>query len=373
MRFIVAPDSFKGSMTSKEAGSIIREAILQEMPDAAVRVFPVADGGEGTVDALLYSGGGEKVEQTATGPLGREVQAYYGIMGDRQTAVIEMAAIAGLALAPENERNPLNTTTAGVGQCILHALERGLRKFIIGLGGSATNDGGLGMLQALGARFTDASGQPVPPVASSLAQVRSVDLAGLHPLLKQAELRIACDVDNPLCGPHGASAMFGPQKGATPAQVEELDRGLANYAQAVEERLKQPGLCDTPGAGAAGGLGFGLLALGARMESGARLIAEAAQIEALLAEADWLFVGEGRTDEQTLHGKGPFYLASLAKRHGVKTVLLSGSLTDRPDDLYSVFDSMHSIANGPMTLEQAIAAAPNLLYHAARNIVRLWK
>ncbi|MFD0868685.1 MULTISPECIES: glycerate kinase [Paenibacillus] len=373
MRFIVAPDSFKGSMSSLEAGDTIRRAILREMPDAAVHVIPIADGGEGTVEALLHSTGGERIELQLRGPYGEPVSAFYGRIGDGQTAVIEVAAVVGLPFVPADRRNPLQSTSYGVGECILHALEGGVRRFIIGLGGSATNDGGIGMLRALGVKCLDAADQPIPPIAANLNQVSTVDFSGLHPLLAEAEFRIACDVDNPLCGPDGASAVFGPQKGAAPAQVEELDRGMRVYAQAVEESLGRPGLQNAAGAGAAGGLGFALLALGGKMQSGAQLIAETAQIEALLADADWLFVGEGRTDEQTLHGKAPFYLASLAKRYGVKTVLLSGSLGDHLDELYSAFDSMHSIVNRPMTLEQAMTHAEELLFNAARNIVRLWK
>ncbi|GAB7386997.1 glycerate kinase [Bacillaceae bacterium] len=372
MRFVIAPDSFKGSLSAKEVAQTVEKAIKKEIPEAEVEAVPIADGGEGTVDAFLYSTGGERIELEATGPMGAKLRTYYGVLGDGMTAVIELAAVAGLTLVPAAERNPLQTTTYGVGECILHALDRGFRKIIVGIGGSATNDGGIGMLQALGATFRDAEGKEVPPFGSSLARVASVDFQTLDPRIREADIRVACDVDNPLCGPKGASHIFGPQKGATPSQVEELDRALSHYADGVEKHLGKA-LRNMPGAGAAGGIGFAFLALDATLQPGASLVAEAAGLEKRLSRADWLITGEGKTDGQTLHGKAPFYVAQLAKKHNVPAILISGSLDEDLEPLYEHFCSMHAIASGPMSVEACIARAETLLYHKTRNIVRLLK
>ncbi|AJY76919.1 glycerate kinase [Paenibacillus beijingensis] len=370
MNIIVAPDSFKGSLSSIEAGRIIEKAFALEWKEARVAVIPVADGGEGTVDALLYATGGERVELNAKGPECREIPSFYGILGDRNTAVIEVAAAVGLQLVPETDRNPLQFTSYGVGELMLHALDKGYREFIIGLGGSATNDGGLGMLQALGAGFSDGEGNAVLPTAASLSDIRSVDFTGLDPRIRHSRLHVACDVDNPLCGESGASAVFGPQKGASPRQVEQLDSGLSVFAACVEKHLGQS-FQHNLGAGAAGGLGFALLTIGARMESGASLIARAAGIEEKLLAADWLITGEGYTDEQSLRGKLPYYLSRLAKSNGVPTILLSGAINIELEVLFDHFDSMHAIASGPLSLEMSISNAERLLYHKARNIARL--
>ncbi|HEY0827893.1 MAG TPA: glycerate kinase [Bacilli bacterium] len=370
MQFLVAPDSFKGSLSALEAGVTIQEAVLAEMPNAAVHVIPMADGGEGTVDAFLYATAGERVTLNATGPQGERMETFYGVLGDGKTVVLEMAAIAGLMLVPNEKRNVFNLTTFGVGECILHALNAGYRKFIIGIGGSATNDGGLGMLQALGVSFKDSSNHEVSPFARSLREVASVDFGNLDHRLSDCEIRVACDVDNPLYGSTGASQVFGPQKGATPAQVEQLDRALEGYAAVVERHLGQS-YNDHPGAGASGGLGFALLAIGAQLVSGAEIIAEAAGLEQKLVKADWLITGEGRTDSQSLRGKVPFFLAELAKKHNVSTIVLSGSLELDLEPMYPYFGSLHSIMNGPMTLDQAIEQAKPLLYHKTRNVIRL--
>ena len=319
MKIVVAPDSFKGSLSAKEVGITIQEAFEREIPGVKVAVVPMADGGEGTLEALVFATNGEKIAASATGPLGEPVQTCYGILGDGKTAVIEMAQVAGLPMVPEAKRNPLLTTTFGVGELIVAALEKGIRSFIIGLGGSATNDGGLGMLQALGASFLDEKGNQVKPVGASLQQISKVDFTNLRPELKACSFRIASDVQNPLCGENGASHVFGPQKGATPAQVQQLDEGLNHYARLVENQLNVK-LQDTPGAGAAGGLGFGFLALGAEIISGAQVVAEATGLENHIAAADWVITGEGQSDFQTLYGKAPFFVATLAKRHGVGTI-----------------------------------------------------
>lgn len=372
MRFVVAPDSFKGSLSAQQAGEVIERALLSEIPGVTVEVIPVADGGEGTVESFLLATGGERVHLEVTGPTGEKIPSFYGILGDRETVVIETAAVAGLTLVPEDRRNPLRLTSYGMGEIIIHALDQGFRKLIIGIGGSATNDGGLGMLQALGVTFHDEEGFSVSPYAVSLADIRAVDYSTIDPRIHNAEIRVASDVDNPLCGPEGASHIFGPQKGATPEQVEALDRSLATYADRVESHLEKS-IQQTPGAGAAGGLGFALLTIGAELKSGAALVAEVADLERRFQKADWLITGEGKTDSQTLHGKVPFYLAQLAKKHRVPTLLISGSLEGDLEPLYDVFDSIHAISNGPMTLEDAMKQAERLLYHKARNIARLVK
>jgi glycerate kinase len=372
MRFLVAPDSFKGSLTSAEAGMIIRSAILEEMPDATVRVVPMADGGEGTVDALVTATDGTRIEHEATGPLGEKITTCYGVLGDGKTAVIEVAATAGLILVPPKDRNPLKTTSRGVGESILHALDHGVLTFIIGLGGSATNDGGMGLLQALDVRFLDEKKRDVAPFGSSLAEVRSVDYSEVTARLAGVVIRGACDVDNPLCGPQGATFTYAPQKGASPADVQQLDEAMAQYARIVESHLGHS-FQNIKGAGAAGGIGFALLTLGAQLTSGARLVCEAAGLDRTLKETDWLITGEGKTDAQTLHGKMPFYLSSLARKYNVPVILISGSI---PDDLSAFrphFQSMHSISAGPITIEEAMARAKPLLYNKTREIIRLLK
>lgn len=372
MRFVVAPDSFKGSLSAQQAGEVIERALISEMPEATVEVIPVADGGEGTVESFLLATGGEQVQLEVTGPTGEKIPSFYGILGDRETVVIETAAVAGLTLVPDEKRDPLRLTTYGIGESIIHALDRGFRKLIIGIGGSATNDGGLGMLQALGVTLQDADGSAVAPYAASLADIHAVDYSTIDPRVYEAEIRVANDVDNPLCGPKGASYIFGPQKGATPEQVEVLDRSLATFANRVESHLEKT-FQETPGAGAAGGLGFAFLTIGAELKSGAALVAHVAELEQRFKKADWLITGEGKTDSQTMHGKLPFYLARLAKKHRVSTLLISGSLEGDLEPLYDVFDSIHAISNGPMALEDAMKQAEHLLYHKARNLARLFK
>jgi glycerate 2-kinase len=372
MRFLVAPDSFKGSLTSAEAGTIIRSAILAEMPNATVRVVPMADGGEGTVEALVTATDGTRIEHEATGPLGDKITTSYGALGDGKTAVIEVAATAGLTLVPPKDRNPLNTTTRGVGESILHALDRGLLRFIIGLGGSATNDGGMGLLQALDERFLDENKRDVPPFGANLSAVRSVDYGNVTARIAGVVIRGACDVDNPLCGPQGASFTYAPQKGASPDEVRQLDKAMAQYAGIVESHLGQS-FQNVKGAGAAGGIGFALLTLGAQLVSGARLVCDAADVDNTLKETDWIITGEGKTDAQTLHGKMPFYLSSLAKKHNVPVILISGSI---PNDLSAFrphFQSMHSISAGTATVEEAMANAKPLLYNKTREIIRLMR
>lgn len=370
MKIVVAPDSFKGSLSASEAGIIIKEAFTLEIPGIEVDTIPMADGGEGTLDTLLFATGGRRVETTATGPLEAPVRTCYGILGDEETAVIEIARVAGLPMVPEDQRNPWQTTSFGVGELIIQAIDAGLRKFMIGLGGSITNDGGLGMLQALGAIFLDAHGKPLGPTGASLLKITAVDFSGLHPKLKECRFKIASDVENPLCGANGASLVFGPQKGATAEQVLLLDKGLANYARLVE-RVVALEFQHTPGAGAAGGLGFGFLAIGAEILPGARLVAEATQLEAKIKEADWVITGEGQSDFQTLLGKAPLFVAKLAKKNRVDTILISGGLGAGHEQLLDYFVSCHAITNAPVSLAEALANAKPNLFSCARNLARL--
>lgn len=375
IRVIVAPDSFKGSLSSVEAAEAIRSGVFRAAPDAHVTIVPMADGGEGTVDAVLAAAGGERVTVTVAGPLGEPVEAAYGLLSDGRTAVIEMAAASGLPLLSAEARDPMAATTYGTGQLLRDALERGAKRIMIGLGGSATNDGGMGMAQALGVRFLDPNGREMSGYGCGrlLADIGSIDTAGIDPRLASAEVTILSDVTNPLCGPDGASAVYGPQKGATPELVERLDAGLAHYAARIAAhngRLVR----DVPGAGAAGGLGAGLLAFcKAELKPGIRVIMELAGFEHAAAGARLVLTGEGRTDGQTAFGKVPAGIAEAASRSGIPVVCLSGGLGEGSDALYEHgIAALFSIANRPMTLEEAMRDAGTLLAEAAENIVRLY-
>ncbi|RAL25795.1 glycerate kinase [Thermoflavimicrobium daqui] len=372
MKIVIAPDSYKGSLSSKEVGLIIQKAFQEEMPTADIEVVPMADGGEGTLETILFAVGGEKVDLEVTGPLGNRIMTSYGVLSDQETVVIEIAQVVGLPQIPQNQRNPMLTTTYGVGEQMIHALKRGYRKFIIGLGGSATNDGGLGMLQALGITFLDRDGSAVKPIGASLEKIKEVDFGTIHPEVLKCEIKVASDVKNPLCGKTGASYVFGPQKGATKEQVEKLDQGLAHYASLVENALDQS-IQYVAGAGAAGGLGFGLLTIGAKILSGSQVLAEATGLEEKIKKADWVITGEGQSDFQTLYGKVPSFVAKLAKKYDSKTILISGSLGNGFEQLYEEFISCHSIAIGPLSIKESIASASKYLYICACNIARLLK
>jgi glycerate 2-kinase len=370
VRILVAPDSFKGSLTAVQAGEIIKAAFCEEIPNVVVEVTPMADGGEGTLDAILAATKGTVIDTEVTGPMGEKVTSRYGIIDSTQTAVIETANIAGLTMVPSGKKDPMQTTSYGIGETILEAIQKGARDFIIGLGGSATNDGGLGMLMALGGKFYAANGKPVAPVAASLLQIKGVDLSGLNPALHNCTIKIASDVQNPLCGESGASYIFGPQKGATQEEIVLLDKGLKNFADLMESVSKQ-NLQQTPGAGAAGGLGFGFLTIGGKINSGAKIIAEKIGLEAKIKKSDWVITGEGKSDNQTVFGKAPYFIASLAKKHGIKAVLISGSLDSGYEKLLNYFVSCHSIITHPITLEEAMSNSKKYLYGCARNVARL--
>jgi glycerate 2-kinase len=372
MKIVIAPDSYKGSLTAIQVGTTIQKAFLSEIPNASIEVIPMADGGEGTLDTFIYAMGGKRFCVEATGPLGEKTQTEYGLLPDGKTVVIEIAKIAGLTMVPPEKRNPYKTTSYGIGEVIIHAMEKGYRQFIIGLGGSATNDGGLGMLQALGVTFMDCNGQIVKPFGESIRDVVAVNFSSLHPLVKECKFQIASDVDNPLCGERGASHVFGPQKGATPNQVIELDQALDHYSNLIEKNIGKS-YKNVHGAGAAGGLGYAFLLLGGNIVSGSHIVAEVTQLREKMKQAQWVITGEGQSDFQTLYGKVPSYVANIARQYGAKAILISGSLGKGYEQLYEQFVSCHSITIGPMSLEQCMERAEELLFAQAKNVARLIK
>lgn len=331
MKVVVAIDSLKGSLSSLEAGQAIKEGVQVVYPEADVVVRPLADGGEGTVEALAIGMGGELVHVSVTGPLGDAVTAEYGILkadGTRpKTAIIEMSAAAGITLVPDEKRNPMHTTTFGVGELIKDAIDNGCRHFIVGIGGSATNDGGIGMLQALGYDFLDKDGNPVGYGGAGLQSIARIQAENVLPELKDCTFRVACDVTNPLCGPMGSSAIYGPQKGATPEMVKELDEALLHYAELSKETFDHADRL-YPGTGAAGGMGFAFLTYtNAVLESGIKIVLEETGLEDVMKDADFVITGEGRLDSQTALGKAPIGVAHLAKKHGKNVLAFAGCLT----------------------------------------------
>ena len=327
MKVVVAIDSLKGSLSSIEAGMAIRDGILAAKPDAEVIVKPLADGGEGTTDALIEGMNGKRIDLTVTGPMHTPVDAYYGYLADSHTAVMEMASAAGITLVPAEEKNPLLATSYGVGEMMNDALQKGCRNFIIGIGGSATNDGGIGMLKALGVRFLDENGEDAGEGGQALARVEQIDVSGLNPLLKECQIQVACDVNNPLCGENGSTYVYGPQKGVTEDRKKQLDEDMAHFARITSKTLGNDYL-DTPGAGAAGGLGFAFLSyIGAALTPGIELILNAVGLEQELSDADVVVTGEGRLDFQTAMGKAPVGVARLAKKYHAKVIAFAGSVT----------------------------------------------
>jgi len=355
MRILIAMDSFKGSLTSLQAGAAVKAGILKADKEAQVLVRPLADGGEGTAEALAFGLGGSIIEAEVTGPLGTPVTARYCILPDRTTAAIEMAAAAGITLVPPEGRNPLVTTTYGVGELILDAIKRGCRRFILGIGGSATNDGGTGMLRALGFDFLDGAGNPIPAGAQGLAALSSISTRRVIPELKACTFRVACDVTNPLCGPKGCSAVFGPQKGATPEMVEAMDGWLTRYAKLAAE-VSPKADPSHPGAGAAGGLGFALLTFtNAALESGIDIILEETRLAEAVQSADLVVTGEGRLDGQTVMGKAPIGVARLAKKYGKPVVAFAGCVTEDAAVCNDHgIDAFFPIVPGPVTLAEAM-------------------
>ena len=372
MRIVVAPDSYKGSVSAPDVAEAMERGILRIFAGADVRKVPIADGGEGTVAALVAATGGELRHSQVLDPLGRRIDAQWGILGDGATAVIEMAAASGLPLVPERLRDPERATSFGTGELIRAALDAGLRRLILGIGGSATNDGGAGMARALGARFVDAAGRELAEGGAALAGLAAVHLDGLDPRLHEAEITVACDVDNPLCGPRGASVVFGPQKGATSDMVAALDAALWHYAliaQAATGRV----VAEVPGAGAAGGLGAGLLLFtSAVLRPGVEIVFEAVGFQELVEGAAFVLTGEGRTDFQTAFGKAPVGVAKAAKRHRVPVFCLSGSLGEGADETLSQgVDAVMSICDRPIGLEECMLRGQELIEAASTRLCRI--
>ena len=324
MKVVVAMDSMKGSLSSLEAGNAVSEGIHRVFRDAEVTVCPLADGGEGTVEALTLGMNGTIEKVNVTGPLGSMIEASYGRIAESNTAIIEMSAAAGITLVNESDRNPLHTTTYGVGELIRDAIKKGCRKFIVGIGGSATNDGGIGMLEALGYGFLDADGKQVPYGANGLALIETITDEHVMPELKECKFRIACDVTNPLCGANGCSAVFGPQKGATQTMIPKMDTWLMNYAKKTKEKYSGANP-NQAGTGAAGGLGFAFLSYtNAVLESGVKIILEETKLESFIKNADFVITGEGRLDGQTVMGKAPIGVAEIAKKNKKKGLAFGG-------------------------------------------------
>jgi len=371
MKIVIAPDSFKGSLSAKEVADAIEKGINKLNKNITVQKIPMADGGEGTVQALVDGTGGKIISTRVFDPLMREINSFYGILGDNKTAVIEMSAASGLPLISMEERNPLLTTTFGTGQLFLHALEQGCRNFIIGIGGSATNDGGFGMMKALGVKLLDINGEDIGLGGGALERLSFIDISNLDPRIKECIITVACDVDNPLCGIRGASNVFGPQKGATPEMIVTLDKNLKLYSEIIEDQLGVS-IINTPGSGAAGGLGGGLLAfLNAKLKSGIDIVIETTNLEAYIKNADLIITGEGSIDYQTQFGKTPFGVAKLGEKYNIPVIALAGSIGKGADVLYNKgFHSIFSIVNKPMTLEEAIKDGAFLLEDAAERVLR---
>jgi glycerate kinase len=375
MKILIAPQALKGSLDARSVAQAIAQGLRRVWPDAQYVLLPVADGGEGTTQALVEAAGGQMIPARVSGPLGEPIESFFGILGtpgDPPTAVIEMAAAAGLPLVPPARRDPRVTTTRGVGELIRLALDRGCRRFIIGIGGSATNDGGAGMAQALGALLLDADGRALPPGGAALARLSHVSVAGMDARLQESSILVACDVSNPLCGTEGASAVYGPQKGATPAMVAELDAALAHYAAVLLRDLGKE-VRDVPGAGAAGGLGAGLLAfLNATLTPGAPLILDAMRFDEHLGGAALVFTAEGRLDEQTAYGKAVAGVAGRAHAQQVPVIALAGSLGAGAEALSQIgIDALVPLPDGPLSLEHAMERTETLLADAAERAARL--
>ena len=370
-RVLVAPDSFKGSLSAVQAAEAMERGVLAAWPDARVVKVPIADGGEGTVDALVTATQGRFESRTVRGPLGRPVEARGGVLGDGRTAVIEMAAASGITLVPEGRRDPRVASTFGTGQLIRAALDEGFRRIVVGIGGSATNDGGSGMAKALGVRFVDGRGETLPEGGAALSRLVSIELSGIDPRLVETEILVACDVDNPLTGPRGASAIFGPQKGATPAVVAELDAALERYAR-VASAVTGRDVAGRPGAGAAGGLGAGLLFFTpARLVPGIDLVLDSTRFDDQVRGATLVIVGEGRTDHQTAMGKAPVGVARVAARHGVPVLLVSGSLGPGAEEVLAQgIGRMVQAAPEGMPVPEAMSRAAELLEAAVAKSLR---
>jgi len=374
MKIIIAPDSFKDSLSAAGVADAIALGLAQVWPDAQLVKCPMADGGEGTVESILAACAGELRTTRVRGPLGAPVEAHWGWLPQTHTAIIEMAEASGLQLVPVGQRDACSSSTLGTGELIRAALDAGARRIILAIGGSATNDAGAGALQALGLQLLDEQGQALPPGGLALTKLARLDLAGMDPRLAQVRFEIAADVNNPLCGPQGASAIFGPQKGASPEQVRQLDRALAQFAE-IAARVLHKDVRDEPGSGAAGGLGFAAKAfLNAQFRPGVEVVAELVGLADAVRGADLVITGEGRFDAQTLRGKTPFGVARIARQHGVPVIVIAGTLGEGYEQMYEHgVDAAFALPAGPMTLAQACAEAPRLLRERAGDVARVWR
>lgn len=374
MKIVIAPDSFKESLTALQAAEAIERGLRKNLPEASFVKIPMADGGEGTVQSLVDATGGSIIPMVVTGPLAQPVNAFFGLSGDRKTAIIEMAAASGLHLVPIEKRNPLITTTQGTGELIAAALDHGVEHIIIGIGGSATNDGGAGMARALGAKLLDHQGKETGEGGGQLNKISSIDMSELDPRLTGVKIEVACDVDNPLTGDKGASMIFGPQKGATADTVKELDRNLHHFAEIIRKDLGKD-IEHVPGAGAAGGLGAGLMAfLSAELKSGVEIVIAATKLSEQVQDADVVITGEGRIDGQTIFGKTPIGVAKTAKKHGAFVVAIAGSVAADSEVVHEHgIDAVFSIVPGIISLEEAFERADEFVERLSANISSMLK
>ena len=371
MKVVIAPDSYKGSLTAMEVANSIEEGIIKYNKNIEVVKVPMADGGEGTVQALVDATGGKIINLKVCDPLLREIDSFYGILGDGKTAIIEMAAASGLNLLHKNELNPLITSTYGTGQILNDAIEKGCRKIIVGLGGSATNDGGAGMLRALGIRFLNKDGRDIPEGGGVLKNLYKIDKKNFNTEILKCEIIVACDVDNTLCGINGATNVFGPQKGASEDDIRILDEGLSEYSKIIKREFGVDVL-NVSGSGAAGGTGAAFLVIGAKLESGVDIVIRETNFVEALKDSDIVFTGEGRIDFQTKFGKAPYGVAKEAEKIGLPVIAICGEIGEGYDELYNHgFTSIFSIVNKPMTLEDSIKDSKKLINDVSERVIRL--
>jgi glycerate kinase len=373
MKIIVAPDSYKGSMSASDVAKHMQIGIKRVYPDAEIILFPMADGGEGTLEVMVANSGGELCTTKVQGPLGSIVDATWGYISEQQTGIIEIAQASGISLVPKDKLNPLKASTFGVGELIIKALDKGCTRLIITLGGSATNDGGAGMVAALGAKLLDKDGEELEPGGASLKHLSRIDISNLDPRLSHTEVICASDVVNPLCGKNGSSVVFGPQKGATDEMVKELDAALARYANKIKESIRKD-VSDIPGSGAAGGLGAGLIAfLNATIQSGSQIIMDFLQFDSELHNADLIITGEGKTDKQTSYGKAPMAIALRGKKYNIPVLCISGSIEDHEEIKDIGIDAFFSIINKPSQLDDVMKQTGQLIELTVENILKVYR
>lgn len=374
MRIVIAPDSFKGCLKALDAALSMQRGVQRVYPDSVIEMIPMADGGEGTLEAILCAVGGEKIRINVSDPLGRTIGAAYALIDEGETAVIEMAAASGLTLLSNQERNPRVTSTQGTGMLIRDALDRGVKKILLGIGGSATNDGGAGLAVALGVKLLDAHGNELPQGGAALANLVDLDMSGLDPRIAKVQIEVICDVQNPLCGLEGASVVYGPQKGANPEDILVLDIALQNFGE-VLSRVAGTNLLELDGGGAAGGLGAGVVGfLGAKLRPGSQMVLEVAKADEKIKHADLVLTGEGKTDFQTAYGKVPVGVAALAQKYSVPVLVISGAVEGAPDFLADLgVACCFSVAEGPAPLDEALLKADEQLERAVWRILTVWK